>query len=86
MKCDCCGKSKKMLDSFAIVKVKNEELHLCSKCNDLCFKIRDFARLKNVDEFNKNLNKINFFSPNHSKSFQNWFQGFVKKIKEQNEI
>lgn len=86
MECDCCGKNKKMFESFAVVKRRNEELHLCSKCNDLCFKIRDFAKLKNTEEFNKSLKEINSFSSNHSISFQHWFHEFIKEIKKQNKI
>ena len=86
MKCECCGRNKKMFESFDIVKGKTVELHLCSKCNDLCFKIRDFAKLKNINEFNKALKGIDSFSDNHSKGFQQWFQEFIKKIKEQNKM
>ena len=35
MVCDCCGRKKKLFESFAAVKYKQTQMNFCVDCNDL---------------------------------------------------
>lgn len=79
MKCDCCGKNKRLFESFSILKYEEVKLNLCAKCNDLCFKVRDFSKLKNNEEVNKAINNIESHSKKSSDQFKKWFAVFKQK-------
>ena len=55
MVCDCCGRKKKLFESFAAVRVKNGQLNLCVECNDLAYKVRDDANTMNKDAYIQHL-------------------------------
>ena len=39
MVCDCCGRKKKLFESFAAVKHKQTQMNFCADCNDLAYKV-----------------------------------------------
>lgn len=48
MRCDCCGRKKKLFESFAQITFNGGKLNFCIECNDLAYKVRD--AYKEVDE------------------------------------
>lgn len=79
MVCDCCGKKKKLFESFAAIKIDSGNLNLCVECNDLAYKIRDDANEKNKELFDKHLQEWNKRAEKALKRFEEWKKGFVKK-------
>ena len=55
MVCDCCGRRKKIFESFAAVKHGQTQMNFCVECNDLAYKIRDDANEQNIDSYEKHL-------------------------------
>ena len=55
MVCDCCGRRKKIFESFAAVKYGQTQMNFCVDCNDLAYKIRDDANEQNSDSYEKHL-------------------------------
>ena len=58
MECSCCNKKRKLLESFAVLNIDNQKFELCSECNNLVFKLRDFSVKKNKKEFDIAQKKI----------------------------
>ena len=51
MVCDCCGRKKKLFESFAAVQAKDSQLNFCVECNDVAYKVRDDASEMNKDAY-----------------------------------
>ncbi len=77
MNCDCCGKSKKLLESYAAVNTSNGPMNLCVKCNDLAYKIRDAANDGNEEDFQKSLKALNARAKKSSATFKSWKKDYV---------
>ena len=81
MKCDCCKKRKKLFESFAEIRDKNNSIHLCVKCNDLFFKLRDASSDGNEVAYEKILQKISKAEKDTSKEYEDWKESFIKSLK-----
>ena len=69
MQCDCCGKKKKLFESYALVQTKYGSLNLCVKCNDIAYKVRDDANDMNIDEFQNHIDEWEKRSKKPSEKF-----------------
>lgn len=75
MKCDCCGRKKKLLEAFASVDNGDKKLTLCVDCNDLLYKLRDAA-----NEFQSIQQSLTSrMEGEASKDFQAWSEKFIAK-------
>lgn len=75
MKCDCCGRKKKLLEAFASVDNGDKKLTLCVDCNDLLYKLRDAA-----NEFQSIQQMLTSrMESKASKDFQAWSEKFIAK-------
>lgn len=81
MKCDCCGRKKKLLESFVEVKVSKTALHLCVDCNDLFYKLRDAASKDNRQEFDSVMTELNKKMKKSSAALKDWAASFTDKQK-----
>lgn len=80
MKCDCCGRKKKLLEAFALVDSGENKLNLCVECNDLLYKLRDAANESDTNEF-ESIQRLlaERIEGNASKAFQTWIEIFIEK-------
>ena len=72
MKCDCCGRKKKLFESFAEVKDGKITLYLCVDCNDLFYKLRDAASEDNKQEFDRVIADLENKTKKSSVALKNW--------------
>lgn len=80
MKCNCCGRKKKLFESFAAIDSGTEQLNLCVECNDLFYKLRDEADEGNADKFEKTRRLLaERMSSDSSVAFQEWSKDFFAK-------
>lgn len=79
MKCDCCGRRKKLLESFANIEIENGSLNLCVECNDLAYKVRDAADEHNKEEFKKYLKQWEKRENSPCDKYLNWKNEFISK-------
>ena len=80
MICDCCGRKKKLLESFAIVKFKQKQMNFCVDCNDLAYKVRDDANERNKDNYEKHLEEWNKRAEKPSDTFLLWQKDFLLNL------
>ena len=81
MECSCCNKKRKLLESFAVLNIDNQKFELCSECNNLVFKLRDFSVKKNKKEFDIAQKKIlKKCETNNNPTFKKWLDSFIKKM------
>lgn len=72
MKCDCCGRKKKIMESFENV---GEGGNICKDCSDLLYRIHDAFSEKNKDDYVKNVNLVkSYFEKNSSSEYKVWFE------------
>lgn len=81
MKCDCCRRKKKLLESFAEVKDGKTTLRLCVDCNDLFYKLRDAANEDDSQEFDNVMTELNKKMKKSSVALRDWAAGFTDKQK-----
>lgn len=81
MVCDCCGKNKKLFETFARIKTDTIELNLCVKCNDLMYKIRDAYNEDDEDTFEKCNDTINKHCEKSKPKFLKWKNEFIENMK-----
>ena len=43
MKCDCCGRRRRLFESYSSVKTEGKQIRLCVTCTNLLYKMRDLA-------------------------------------------
>lgn len=85
MKCDCCGRKKKLLEAFASVDNGDKKLTLCVDCNDLLYKLRDAANEGAANEGAANefqsiqQSLTSRMEGEASKDFQAWSEKFIAK-------
>lgn len=80
MKCDCCGRKKKLLEAFASVDNGDKKLTLCVDCNDLLYKLRDAANEGAANEFQSIQQSLTSrMEGEASKDFQAWSEKFIAK-------
>ena len=80
MVCDCCGKKRRLFESFAEVKYRQELLYFCVECNDLAYKVREAANEHNKIVFDNNMNKWNTRANKASKMFFACQQEFLEPL------
>ena len=82
MKCDCCGRKKKLFESFAEVKDGKTTLHLCVDCNDLFYKLRDAASEGDRLEFDSVMADLKKKMKKGSAAFKDWATRFIDQQKD----
>ena len=81
MRCDCCGRRKRLFESFAEVKTGKKNLNLCVDCNDLFYKLRDAAAEDNKQEFDNVMAELNKRMKKSSTELESWATEFFEKQK-----
>lgn len=77
MVCDCCGRKKKLFESFAVVQAKTGPLNFCVDCNDMAYKVRDDANERNKEAYKGHLEQWKRLAKKPSKSFIEWQKAFL---------
>ena len=78
MKCDCCGRKKRLFESFAEVAADGVSLHLCAECNDLLYKLRDAASEDDEKMFEEIEALISQRNKGCSPEYEVWAKHFIK--------
>lgn len=73
MKCSCCGRKKRLLESFENL---GEGGDVCVDCSDLLYRIHDAVTEKQKDVYDQNIKLINNFidKKKASEEFGKWFK------------
>ena len=79
MKCSCCGKKKKLLESFEELE---KDINICVDCSKVLYKYQDAIKEKNEEDSKKLLDEIK--GKKSEKSFIEWFSKFQDRIGVQN--
>ena len=79
MKCACCGKKKKLLESFEELE---KDINICVDCSKGLYKYQDAIKEKNEEDSKKLLDEIK--GKKSEKSFIEWFSKFQDRIGVQN--
>ena len=82
MKCDCCGKKKRLFESFAAVQAKSEQLNLCVECNDMAYKVRDDINDQNEEKYKLHLEQWKKRTMSPSKKFVEWQETFLTALEQ----
>ena len=80
MVCDCCGRKKRLFESFAKITIKDCIINLCVECNDLMYKIRDANNEGNDNDFNKYKEMIEKHSNKSTPQFIKWKEKFIEDM------
>ena len=80
MNCDCCGRKKKLFESFAKISEKNIEINLCVKCNDLMYKIRDAYNDGDKEKYKDYNNIIDNHKKDSKNEFIEWKKHFIDSL------
>lgn len=75
MKCACCGKKKKLLESFEELE---KDINICVECSKILYKYQDAVKEKNAEEADKLLGEIK--GKKSEKSFVEWFSKFQGRL------
>lgn len=79
MKCDCCGKKKRLFESYAAIKLSSGQLYLCASCNDLMYKLRDAEKDNDKEAFDSYRDQLEQKSDNAaSKRFVQWSNSLLQ--------
>ena len=81
MRCECCFRRRRFLESFVPVNSDNDETIICSECNDLLLRIRDSF---NDGQYNQNkalIQKLDERMTNPTGVFVSWKDKFVDKYR-----
>lgn len=77
MVCDCCGRKKKLFESFAAVRYKQAQMNFCAECNDIAYKVRDDANDQNKDGYEMHIKEWKNRAKKPSDLFLIWQQEFL---------
>ena len=80
MVCDCCGKRKKLFESYAVIQYKQNSIYLCVDCNDLAYKVKDDVNDKNKEKYDKHLNEWRRLAKKPTDLFLLWQQEFLMML------
>lgn len=72
MLCDCCGRRKRLFESFVVVKYNRMQINLCAVCSDLAYKIRDDVNEQNSNSYKAHLKEWKKRAKKPSKIFLSW--------------
>lgn len=78
MVCDCCGRKKKLFESFAVIMTDEGKINLCVGCNDLAYKIRDDANDGNKEYFIEHLKQLEERGKKARPIFMDWKKKFIE--------
>ncbi len=81
MVCDCCGKKRKLFESFAAVQYKQTQINFCAVCNDFAYRVRDDANGHNKEEYEKHIKDWKKRAKKPSDLFLSWQQEFLAPLK-----
>ena len=84
MKCACCGRKKKLFESFENL---GKDMDVCEDCSDIMYRIQDAYKESNKAEFDVQVKKVREFSVNKksSQNFKKWFEEeFLKRFEFKN--
>ena len=80
MVCDCCGRKKKLFESFAGVSYKQAQMNFCADCNNLAYKVRDHANNQNNNEYEKHIKEWKKRAKKPSDLFLAWQKEFLAPL------
>jgi len=72
MKCDCCGRRKRLFEVFEPVSYKGKTINLCVDCCTLVYKIRDAQKYGNLPENAELIKKVR--EKKSTQVFDSWFE------------
>ncbi len=75
MKCACCGKKKKLLESFEELE---KDIDICVECSKILYKYQDAVKEKNAEESKKLIDEIK--AKKNEKKFVDWFTKYQERI------
>ena len=81
MKCDCCGRRKRVFESFAEVEAKSGHLNLCADCNDMAYKVRDAVTDGDCASFDALVKEWDKRSEKGTSTFTAWRKEFIGNLK-----
>lgn len=74
MNCSCCGRRKKLFESFEAISPR---IDVCVECSTLLYKLRDYNAVNNEKEKENCMELITKRKNNKStKEFEEWFSSF----------
>lgn len=79
MKCSCCGRKKKLLESFENIGKGGS---VCVDCSDILYRIHDAVTEKNLEEYQSRKKSIEdyFQKKKATDAFKVWFyEDFIKR-------
>ena len=77
MKCECCGKRKGLLESFATIESLDGKANVCVDCNDLLYKLRDAANEGDPECYNESKRALQKRKRKPSERFNKWLKDYV---------
>lgn len=80
MKCDCCAKKKRMLESYEEIRFDNKKLHFCVKCNTDLYNMKDLYKANKTDEYEERKKVIDKKKEKCSEDFNAWYDSFLENI------
>ena len=75
MKCSCCGKKKKLFESFEDL---DKDICICVNCSKILYKYQDAIKDKDFEQAKEILKEIDL--KKGEKKFTEWFCDFQKRI------
>ena len=83
MKCDCCGRRRRLFESFSSVNAGDSQMRLCGNCTNLLYKLRDYARDDSWEEYNLTKSELDQHATNKKCNpiFKSWYKEYCKNLK-----
>lgn len=75
MKCACCGRKKKIFESFEELET---DVDICVECSKILYKYQDAVKEKNDDESKALLTELS--KKKSDKKFDEWFKKFQERL------
>ncbi len=79
MKCACCGRKKKLFESFENLGKGGE---VCEDCSDIMYRIHDAVTEQQKEEYNLHVESVNAYieKKKSTADFADWFRNdFMKR-------
>ncbi len=80
MVCDCCGRKKKLLESFTNTAYKDGYIHFCAECNKAPYRVREAVKLQDDKKIELENEKWLKLEKKPSPLFIEWKKEFIQKI------
>ena len=75
MKCSCCGRKRRFLESFEEL---GTGLNICVDCSKLLYKYQDYRKEQNLEDAAIILESIK--GKKHTKEFEAWLNSFLSRF------